>query len=116
MLGLLTPASVALALLSSLTAGAVLPRENPQSRKGQPKALYFMTNDITTNNLVSLPIGPNGLVTGVPTLVPTGGVGSVTTNLSSQLPIDSDPLDVQGSVRTVDNVRSRSRAFFPFLC
>ena len=110
MLGLLAPASLALALLSTVNAGALLPRQDPDSRNGGPKVAYFMTNDLTSNSLVAMPIGRDGLV-GAPTFTSTGGFGSQQRNQSSRMPVTSDALDVQGAVRAVGNVRSIARRF-----
>ena len=102
MVGLISCTSLALALLSFSTTASVLPK----SRSENPKAVYFMTNDAGSNSIVALPVAANGQLSDG-TFTATGGAGGIETNLSSRLPVTSDALSSQGSVRVSGNVRSK---------
>ena len=97
--------SSALLLAVATLAPSVLSRpwNWPVHRQGvsAPKAIYFLANN-AQNEIVSLPIGRNGLIANQGTLTPTGGNGGNTVNATG-FSITPDALASTYSVRIKGN-------------
>ena len=95
--------SLLLAIATLAPSVLSVPWNWPVHRSGvnAPRAIYFLANN-AQNEIVSLPIGRDGLISGQGTLTPTGGNGGNTVNKTG-FPITPDALASTYSVRQAGN-------------
>jgi hypothetical protein len=88
-----------LSLLASFASALPSP-QRPSWHPDTDSVVYFLENNPAGNNIVSIPISPNGRLSD-PARTPTDGVGSLSLN-STGFPMSADPLGSQGSIVVKD--------------
>lgn len=97
--GLLQKILLSAALLGLAVEGA------PATKQGNgPKAIYFLTNN-AQNSVVALPVGCDGTLSRG-SVTGTGGKGSNSIDMSTNLPAGPDALSSQSALKVSGQVRT----------